>query len=66
MLINLLTPLIIASAPNAVIIDANFSYSHETQTRYLQATGSPSEESWTFNGTQTFDYNGRPADADND
>lgn len=66
MLITLLTPLIIASAPTAVTIDTNVAYNHETQTRFVQAGEPTFEQRITFSGTQTFDGTGRPFDSDND
>ena len=40
-------------------------YSPDTQTRFV-LTESSSALSITWNGTQTYDFNGRPRDADND
>ena len=65
MLIELLTPIILATAP--VTIDlASTTYDHVTQLAVapdgqLIGTGTA-----TINGTQTFDYQGRPRDSDGD
>ena len=64
----LLTPLVLAVNP--VEVDASqwaASYSHETQVNSTTASGAPFTVSTsTFNGTQTFDMNGRPWDNDSD
>lgn len=60
MIIQLLTPLMIATAPMRIDVDVP-KYDHQLQKNTVVAY-----QQITFNGTQTFDYNGRPWDADND
>lgn len=60
MIVELLTPLMIATAPMRIDIDMP-KYDHQVQKNTVVAY-----QQITFNGTQTFDYNGRPNDADND
>jgi hypothetical protein len=70
MSIVLLTPLMLAVATPAAQFDAPV-YSHQVQVSGPEegiqqwTTGYCSSTS-TFNGTQTFAYDGRPRDADND
>lgn len=69
MLIELITPLMIATAP--VTIDVvTLTYNHQTQTTQMPdgqiGTGPYRTNTSTFNGTQTFDFQGRPKDADSD
>ena len=58
----------IATAPATLTVDTDVKYNHDTQTRHTVAMTEPTNEyrQITFNGTQTFDVNGRPWDADND
>jgi hypothetical protein len=64
----LLTPLILAVNP--VQVEAGeiaASYSHETQmTGYSGSNTSSTLATSTYSGTQTFDFQGRPWDSDND
>ena len=60
MIIELLTPLMIATAPMRIDVDMP-KYDHQVQKNTVVAW-----QQITFNGTQTYDYNGRPHDADND
>lgn len=64
MIIELLTPLMLATAPMRIDVAAPI-YDHQTQ-KNISVAGWTTPKSLTFNGTQTFDYNGRPSDADND
>lgn len=64
MIISLVTPLMIASAPMTVPVEP-LKYSHETQQVQSQEF-QVSQRMITFNGTQTFGADGRPRDADND
>lgn len=64
MLAQLLTPLLIATAPMTVIVPENNNYSHETQMSAKSAEEIYQQRTW--NGTQTFDWQGRPNDSDND
>ena len=71
MLIEMITPLILATAP-AVVTVPEVKYDHLLQVskRVDVKTGRPVEVAQyrpvTFNGTQTFDYQGKPRDSDND
>jgi hypothetical protein len=63
MLIELVTPLMIATAPIAIDVPKG-AYDHAAQvTKYQDGYKMAFP---TFNGTQTFAANGRPFDADND
>jgi len=68
MLVSLLTPLMIATAPATLTVDADAQYNHETQTRHTVEMTEPTNgyTQRTWNGTQTFDFNGNPRDSDND
>jgi hypothetical protein len=62
MLLELVTPLMIATAPIAVDVPKG-SYDHAAQvTKYNSAR----QIANTFSGTQTYMANGKPFDADND
>ena len=63
MIVELLTPLVIATAPVRIDVP-ELSYSHEQQMSVSLASETTSYGTW--NGTQTFDFQGRPHDADND
>jgi hypothetical protein len=61
-LIELVTPLMIATAPIAIDVPKG-AYDHSTQiTKYQDEY----KIAITFNGTQTFDFQGRPHDNDSD
>lgn len=64
MIIELLTPLMLATAPMRIDVAAPI-YDHQRQ-KNISVAGWSQLKSVTYNGTQTFDYNGRPADSDND
>ena len=64
MLIELLTPLILATAPTAIAVDEPEKYSHETQS--IVSFNDKGPIFATFNGTQTFDMYGKQRDADSD
>jgi hypothetical protein len=63
MLAQLLTPLLIATAPMTVIVP-EMQYNHGTQ--MVERPVEEIYQSRTWNGTQTFDWQGRPNDSDND
>jgi hypothetical protein len=64
MLIELITPLMLATAPMAIIADQPIQYNHASQ---MVALNSAKEIlSYTSGGTRTYDYNGKPNDSDND
>lgn len=69
MIIELITPLILATAPAAITIDDQLKYNHQTQqTEQVYKTGDKVTQyrQLTYNGTQTYNANGKPFDADND
>jgi len=59
MLIELITPLLIATAPMTIDIPKG-SYDHASQTSTYKKLA------FTMNGTQTYNYQGRPSDNDHD
>ena len=63
---SLLTPLLLAMNPVSINAE-QLSYDHEAQMN-VNAEGvyANTLSSTTFNGTQTFDYEGKPFDSDND
>lgn len=62
MLLELITPLMIASAPIKIDVPQG-TYDHAAQvSTYKEAQYRPP----TWNQTQTYDFQGRPHDADND
>jgi hypothetical protein len=61
MLVELITPLMLATAPMTIDVPKS-TYDHKAQT----STSNYKKLAFTMNGTQTFDFNGRPRDADND
>lgn len=65
MIAELITPLMLATAPMAITATEPLKYSHETQQVQSQSY-QVAQRMITFNGTQTFDFNGRPSDSDND
>lgn len=65
MLIELLTPLLLASTPAQITLSENVTYSHQVQSQ-VGDDGTTSYKTYTSNGTQTYDFNGRPNDADSD
>ena len=60
MLITLLTPLVLATAPMAVTVPET-QYSHATQGAAVETT-----TNFTAGGTRTYDASGKPFDNDND
>jgi hypothetical protein len=64
MIIELITPLMIATAPLAITIDDSVKYSHESQS--IVAFNDKGPISFTFNSTRTFGSNGQPTDSDSD
>lgn len=60
MLAEIITPLMLVTTPLKIEVEQP-KYSHAEQ-KQIVAQYRPI----TFNGTQTYDYNGRPRDADND
>jgi hypothetical protein len=66
MLIELITPLVLATAPMTIQAVEPFKYDHTTQTAVAGEGFTVAQRMITFNGTQTFDAGGRPFDSDND
>jgi hypothetical protein len=64
MLIELITPLMLATAPATIEVPPT-TYSHAAQGS-MEPTGQFRTSTMTANGTQTFDYKGKPWDADSD
>ena len=68
MILELITPLLLATAPMNITIAEELKYSHQTQQieqSYTAKVGALS--AWpTYGATQTYDYSGRPRDNDND
>ena len=71
MLIELITPLILATAPTVVTVP-EVKYDHVLQvSRQVEVkSGQPVQVAQytqpTIHGTQTYDYQGKPRDSDND
>jgi hypothetical protein len=66
MFLEALTPLMLATTPATVKLDEDVRYSHEQQMSVGKVDLAFRISTFTANGTQTFDYNGRPWDADSD
>jgi hypothetical protein len=64
MLIELLTPLVLATAPTAITVDDQIKYSHETQS--VVAFNDKGPIYLTLSGTRTYGGNGQPMDSDSD
>ena len=68
MILELITPLLLATAPMSIAIPEEMKYSHQTQQieqSYTAKVGAVS--AWpTYGATQTYDATGRPRDNDND
>lgn len=60
MLIELITPLVIATAPMAITLKEG-QYSHLTQSSQIDTS-----TQYTGGGTRTYDSSGKPRDSDND
>jgi hypothetical protein len=62
MLIELITPIMLASAPMTVVLpESNYDHGSQVST-YKGGT----KLALTLNGTQTYRFDGRPSDADSD
>ena len=66
MLIELITPLMLATAPMAITVEDKISYSHETQSVVAFNNGGTNYGLGTISGTRTYSGNGTPNDSDND
>lgn len=65
MIVELITPLMIATTPMQITNIEPLKYNHTTQ-QAVAGEEIKTARMVTFNGTQTFDFNGRPSDNDND
>ena len=65
MLVELITPLIIATSPMSLTMDEPNKYSHEQQ-KIVARNGNDQTLSLTLSGTRTYDGGGRPFDSDAD
>jgi hypothetical protein len=65
MLIELITPLMLATSPMIIAVEP-LKYSHETQQAQSSDIQLAQYRPITASGTQTFGYDGRPSDSDND
>jgi len=65
MLIELITPLVLATSPMAITITEPLKYSHEQQ-QVLAEGYQVAQRMPTMNGTQTYGSDGRPRDSDTD
>ena len=65
MLIELITPMILATAPVTLDVVPT-TYDHVTQQAVAPDGQLIGTNTSTFNGTQTFDFQGRPSDSDGD
>jgi hypothetical protein len=62
----LLTPLLLTAEPVRLEVP-DMTYNHSTQTSTVRAgVDNRTKLALTMNGTQTYAFNGRPYDADND
>ena len=66
MIAELITPLMLATAPMTITVTEPLKYSHETQQVQTQSYQVAQYRPITMNATQTYDWNGRPNDSDND
>jgi hypothetical protein len=66
MIIALITPLVLATAPITIQQVEPLKYSHETQSVEATSQVILAQRQMTFGGTQTYDVSGRPWDNDND
>jgi len=65
----LLTPLLLSTSTLEVHYEDVFTYDHERQVNTMEngtQLASNTMSSTTFNGTQTFDWQGNPSDSDTD
>jgi len=66
MIVELITPLMIATAPMSIQQLEPLKYSHEKQQVELKDYQVAQYRPATMNGTRTFDFQGRPNDNDMD
>jgi hypothetical protein len=65
MIAELITPLMLATAPMTITASELLQYSHAQQSIEAPAY-TVAQRNTTWNGTRTFDFQGKPNDADND
>lgn len=65
MIAELITPLLLATAPMTITTEP-LKYSHETQQVQSQGVQVAQYRPPTYNATRTFDFRGTPNDSDND
>ena len=66
MLMELFTPLMLATTPATITLNENVVYSHEYQGQIGDNGPISQVKTFTAGGTQTYDYRGKPWDNDND
>jgi putative ATP-grasp target RiPP len=69
MLLNLITPLMIATSPVTVVVPA-MDYDHGSQIATIpngvRVAEEPNLHKTTYNSTRTYNAQGQPSDSDND
>jgi hypothetical protein len=65
MLVELITPLLIATAPVRIDLPV-ITYDHQTQQSSQLKGRIDVAQRYTMSGTQTYDFRGQPHDSDND
>jgi hypothetical protein len=65
MIAELITPLLLATAPMTITME-QLKYSHETQQAQSQDIQVAQYRPTTWNATRTYAPNGQPSDSDND
>jgi hypothetical protein len=64
MILELITPLLIATAPITLdVVDPSYDHATQVSSTIAQVR---TMNTTTFNGTQTYDYQGKPRDSDSD
>ena len=63
LIVQFITPLMLATAPIAIPLPADIGYDHQVQ---VSNQAEKLAQRTTWNGTQTYNYQGRPSDNDND
>jgi len=67
LLVPLLTPLMLMTAPiTAEPVQHSYNHSVQTSSAFMNGEDGICLTTSTFNGTQTFSYNGTPSDSDSD
>ena len=63
MLIEIITPLVLATSPGTSTTDSATEYLHESQQLAFRE-GVEKQEEVMYQSTRTFDYSGKPSDSD--